>query len=88
MQRGGESSSYEAGFGNYMDVVESEYGYDSSDDIPSIYNEIVDHDNGHELQQPEERILYEIDVKVSDYECPDASQQPISTIYDELEFDI
>ena len=53
----------------------------------------MDHDYGHELRQPRERNLYEtakgneIYVKESEYEYHDASQRPLSTIYDELEFD-
>src|SRR6218665_1981564 len=89
-QRGEEGNIYEAG----IDDI------DKPDDIrrclpaiPSIYDEIVDHDYGHELQQLGECIHHksakgnEIYFKASEYEYHDASQRPLSTIYDELDFD-
>ena len=95
------STLYETGFGDYVNVRESEY--DKPDVIrrcisamPPIYDEIEDHDYGHELRQQGECIPYDadksnaVDIKESDYEYPNPPQRGHSTasaIYDELVFD-
>ena len=81
-QRQGESNLADAGLGNYIEVVESEY--DQPDDmrrrlpsVPSDYEELRSHANGHAIPQTGESSLQEaglenvVFVDDADYDYPD-----------------